>query len=61
MKEQEPGQKRMYMGSEEITISGGNEDVRMDEWSIKLDRIRNERIAGIAKVGEVSKKCMKVV
>ena len=41
MKEQEPGQKRMYMGSEEITISGGNEDVRMDEWSIKLDRIRN--------------------
>ena len=29
-KEQEPGQKPMYMGSEEITISGGNEGVKMD-------------------------------
>ena len=27
----------------------------------KLDRIRNERIRGIAKVRELSKKCMKVV
>ena len=27
----------------------------------KLDRIRNERIRGIAKVGEISKKCMQVV
>ena len=31
MKELEPGQKPMYMGSEEITISGGNEGVKMDE------------------------------
>ena len=33
MKKREPGQKPMYMGSEEITISGGNEGVKMDEWS----------------------------
>ena len=39
----------MYMGSEEITICGGNEGV-------KIDRIGNERIRGIAKVGEISKK-----
>ena len=49
------------MGSEEITISGGNEGVKMDERSIQLDRIRNERMRGIARMGEVSKKCMKVV
>ena len=40
MKEREPGQKPMYIGSEEITICGG----------------RNEIIRGIAKVGEISKK-----
>ena len=33
MKEREPGQKPMYMGSEEITICGGNEGVTMDERS----------------------------
>ena len=33
MEEREPGQKTMYMGSEEITISGGNEGVKMDERS----------------------------
>ena len=27
----------------------------------KLDRIRNAIISGIAKVGEISKKCIKVV
>ena len=31
MKEREPGQKPMHMGSEEITISGGNEGIKMDE------------------------------
>ena len=34
----------------------GNEDVKMDEGVTKLDRIRNERIRGIGKVGEISKK-----
>ena len=33
MKERETGQKPMYMGSEEITISGGNRGVKMDERS----------------------------
>ena len=33
MKEREPGPKPMYMGSEEITIGGGNEGVKMDERS----------------------------
>ena len=33
MKEREPGQKPMYMVSEEITISDGNEGVKMDERS----------------------------
>ena len=28
MKEREPGQTPMYMGSEEITICGGNEGVK---------------------------------
>ena len=32
MEEREPGQKPMHMGSEEITICGGNEGVKMDEW-----------------------------
>ena len=31
MKEREPRQEQMYMGSEEITVSGGNEGVKMDE------------------------------
>ena len=48
------------MGSEESTIEeigcGGNEDVKMDEWSRHNgDRIRNERIRGTTKVGEISK------
>ena len=29
---------------------------KMDEWVTKLDRIRNERIRGTTKVGEISKK-----
>ena len=33
MKEREPGQTPMYMGSEEITICGGNEGVKVDERS----------------------------
>ena len=33
MKEREPEQKPMYMGSDEITICGGNEGVKMDERS----------------------------
>ena len=35
MKEREPGQTPMYMGSEEITIilCGGNEGVKMDKWN----------------------------
>ena len=49
------------MGSEEIITSGGNEGVKMDKRSTKLERIRNEIIRGIAKVGEISKKCMQVV
>ena len=64
MKEREPGQKPMYMGSEEITISGGNEGIKMDERNniiTKLDRIMNEIIIGTTKVGEISNKCMKVV
>ena len=36
---------------------GGNEDVKMDMSGVtKLDRIRNERIRGTTKVGEISKK-----
>ena len=35
MKEREPGQKPVYMGSEEITICCGNEGVNMDERSYK--------------------------
>ena len=49
------------MGSEEITISGGNEGVRWISGVTKLERIGNEIILGIAKVGEISKKSMKVV
>ena len=46
-----------YMGSEEITICGGNEGVKLDECGVtKLDRIRNEIIRGIAKVREICKK-----
>ena len=56
MKEREPRQKPMYMGSEEITICGGNEGVRWMSGVTKMNRIRNERIRGIAKVGETSKK-----
>ena len=48
------------MGSEERTIEevgcGRNDDVKMDEWSHKLDSIRNERIRGTTNVGEISKK-----
>ena len=33
MKEREPGQTPMYTGSEEITVCGGNEGVKMDEWN----------------------------
>ena len=33
MNEREPGQKPMYLGSDEITISGGNEGVQMEERS----------------------------
>ena len=49
------------MGSEESAREeagcGGNEDVKMDEWRVtKLDRMRNERIRGKMKVGEISKK-----
>ena len=48
------------LGSEESTREEvgcrGNEDVKMDEWSHKLDRITNERIRGTTKVGEISKK-----
>ena len=43
-----------YMGSEEITICGGNEGVKLDEWSYQAGR--NERIRGIAKVREICKK-----
>ena len=53
MKEREPVQKPMYMGSEEITISGGNEGVKMDERSYQAGQIRNERIRRKAKVGEI--------
>ena len=40
MKEPEPGQKPMYMGSEEIAIYGGNEGVKMDERSYKVGQNR---------------------
>ena len=47
------------MGSEESTREevgcGGNEDVRWMSGVTKLDRIRNERIRGTTKVGEMSK------
>ena len=33
MKEREPGQKPMYMGSEEITLYRVNEGVKMDKRS----------------------------
>ena len=33
----------------------------MDDLVTKLDKIRNEKISGIGNVGEISKKCMKVV
>ena len=38
MKEREPGQNqcRLYMGREAITISGGNEVVKMDERSYQV-------------------------
>ena len=55
-----------YTGSEESTKEevgcGGNEGVKMDDWSNKLGRIRNERIRGTTKVGEISKKvlCRKI-
>ena len=52
------------MGSEEITISGGNGGgggLRLMSGVTKLDRIRNEIIRGTTKVGKISKKCMKVV
>ena len=51
----------MYVGSEEIAISVGNEGVRWMSRVTKLDRIKNDIIRVIAKVGEISKKCMKVV
>ena len=37
---------------------GGNEDAETDVWTgvTKVDIIRNERIRGTAKVGEISKK-----
>ena len=52
------------MGSEGSTREevecGGNEDVEMDVWCYhsvtKMDRIRNERIRGTTKVGELSNK-----
>ena len=48
------------LGSEESTREevgcGGNEDVRWKSGVTKLDRIRNERIRGTTKVGEISKK-----
>ena len=48
------------VGSEESTREevgcGGNEDVKMDDWSHQDDRIRNERIRGTTKVGEIYKK-----
>ena len=50
------------MGSEESTIQENKLDVaemRMLRWMsgvTKLDRIRNERIRGTTKVGEISKK-----
>ena len=48
------------MGSEESTREevgcGGNEDVKMMSGVTKLDRIRNDRIRGTTKVGEISKK-----
>ena len=34
----------------------GNEDVKMDDGITNTDRIRNERIRGTTKVGEISKK-----
>ena len=51
------------MGSEEITMReevgcGGNEDGWIGGVT-KLDRIRNERIRGTTKVGEISKKVQK--
>ena len=46
------------MGSEENTREevgcGGNEDVKMDEWSRQAGQ--NERIRGTTKVGEIAKK-----
>ena len=33
MKERKPGKTPMYMGSEDFTISDGNEVVKMDERS----------------------------
>ena len=34
----------------------GNEDVDMDVWRHKEEQVRNERIRGTRKVGEISKK-----
>ena len=53
VKGREPGQKPMYMGSEEITISGEMMVLRCMSGVTKLNRIRNETIKGIAKVGEI--------
>ena len=48
------------VGSEESTREeigcGGNEDVRWMSGVTKMDRIRDERIRGSTKVGEISKK-----
>ena len=56
MKEREPGKKQCTWAVKKSQYVAEMRVLRWMSGITKLDRIRNERIRGIAKVGEISKK-----
>ena len=56
MKEREPGNKQCTWAVKKSQYVAEMIVLRWMSGVTKLDRIRNERIRGIAKVGEISKK-----